>query len=237
MDKMILMVKGHEMWLEKMKATGKDVEVGLYFGHMMKVDGCPDVAKVAPTVYAPDGKKVPAELKAKKESLELKFKADKPGCYTVMADLSPEIYSNTLKEGFKTGPKKMYKDAVYAGAWHQMAKAVVTVGTDGKYKADHIAGILDIVPKETTAKVGKPLELTVFYDGKKLPGAEVKAISKKEGKEMTALVTDKDGAVKVPITADGKWMFMVRHRDETKGVKDEFDELVFVTTYVLEAAK
>jgi uncharacterized GH25 family protein len=237
MDKMILMVKGHEMWLEKAKSKDNEVKIGLYYGHMMETDGCPEAAKIAPSVYAPDGGKVEAALKAKKDALEIKFKADQPGAYTIMADLSPVVYSNTKKEGFKTGSKKMYKDAVYAGAWHQMAKAVVTVGENGKYKARHLAGILDIVPKEAIAKVGKPLELTVFYDGKKLAGAEVKAISKKEGKETAAPLTGKDGVAKVPITADGKWMLMVRHRDESKGVKDEFDEMVFVTTYTLEATK
>jgi uncharacterized GH25 family protein len=204
---------------------------------MMKMDGCPDVSKVSPSVYAPDGKKIPSLLGAKNEALELKFIADRPGAYTIIADLSPEIYSNTKKEGFKSGPKKMYKDAVYAGAWHQMAKMVLTIGENGEYNGGHIAGILDIFPSELTARVDKTLALTVFYEGKKLEGAEVKAISKKEGKEMAALVTDKDGVVNVPVTEDGKWMFLVRHRDESKCVKDEFDEMVFVTTYTLEAAK
>ena len=237
MDKLILMVKGHEIWLEKTMVKDDDVEIGVYFGHMMKADGCPEVAKVLPSVYAPDGEKIPAVLAAKNEAIELKFKVGTPGYYTIMADLSPEIYSNTKKEGFKSGPKKMYNDAVYAGAWHQMAKAVVTIGENGGYIAGHTAGILDLLPGEITARVGTPLTLTVFYEGKKLEGAEVKAISKKEGKEMAVLVTDKDGVVNVPITEEGKWMFLVRHRDESKGVEDEFDEMVFVTTYTLEAVK
>lgn len=39
MDKLILMVKGHEIWLEKTMVKGDDVEIGLYFGHVMKMDG------------------------------------------------------------------------------------------------------------------------------------------------------------------------------------------------------
>ncbi|WP_269851608.1 hypothetical protein [Methanosarcina horonobensis] len=41
MDKLILMVKGHEIWLEKTLMKDDDVEIGLYFGHMMKPDAAP----------------------------------------------------------------------------------------------------------------------------------------------------------------------------------------------------
>ncbi|MDI6896278.1 DUF4198 domain-containing protein [Methanocella conradii] len=237
MDRMILMVRGHEIWLEASKVKGKNVELELFYGHNMAVDGCPDPKNITPTIYDPAKKKFALKITPKKDSHSLKFKADKDGYYTAVADMSPETYSNTKKEGFKAGPKSMYKDVVYAGAWHQMAKTIFSVGSNGKYVAEPVHGILDIVPKDARAKVGKELELTVYYEGKKLPGVEVKAVSKKEGKEMAIVVTDNDGMAKVPIKAEGPWMFLARHRDPSKGVPDQYDEAVFVTTLTLEASK
>lgn len=236
MDKMILMVKGHEIWLEASKIKEKNVELGLFYGHNMAVDGSPDPKNITPVVYDPEKKALKPEIKSKKDEHRLKLKAEKNGYYTAVVDLSPETYSNTKKEGYKAGPKSMYKDVVYSGAWHQMAKTVFAVGENGKYKAEALHGILDVVPKEARAKVGKNVELTVYYDGKKLPGVEVKAVSKKEGKEMALITTDKDGVAKILVKTEGPWMFLVRHRDPSKGVPDQFDEAVFVTTLVLEAA-
>jgi uncharacterized GH25 family protein len=236
MDKMVLMVRGHEIWLEASRLKDKNVEFGLFYGHNMAVDGCPEKKNIPPAVYDPDKKKFALEIKTKKDAYSMKFKADKAGYYTAVVDLSPETYSNTKKEGFKTGPKNMYKDVVYAGAWHQMAKTIFSVGKNGKYVAESVHGIFDIVPKDVVPKVGKDQELTVYYEGKKLPGVEVKAVSKKEGKEMAAVTTDKDGVAKVSIKAEGPWMFLARHRDPAKGVPDMYDEAVFVTTLTLEAA-
>jgi uncharacterized GH25 family protein len=237
MDKMILMVRGHEIWLEASRIKDKNVELGLFYGHNMAVDGCPDPKNIAPAVYDPEKKKIVPDIKSKKDQHRLKLKAEKDGYYTAVVDLSPVTYSNTKKEGFKTGPKNMYKDVVYAGAWHQMAKTIFGIGENGKYRAESVHGILDIVPKDVKPKVGKVLELAVYFEGKKLPGVEVKAVSKKEGKEMAAVTADKEGVAKVPIKAEGPWMFLVRHRDPTRAVADQFDEAVFVTTLTLEAAK
>ena len=221
MDKMILMVKGHEIWLEASKIKDKNVELRLFYGHNMATDGRADPTKIAPTVYSPKKEKITPQVKALKESFTLKLMADGAGYYTAVVDMSPETFSNTKKEGFKTGPKSQYKDAVYAGAWHQMAKTVFAVGSNGKYVGEPIHGILDIVPKDAKPKVGNDLEMTVYY----------------EGKEMAAVTTDKNGVARFKITAEGPWMFLARHRDPSKGVPDQYDEAVFVTTLALEAAK
>ncbi len=49
--------------------------------------------------------------------------------------------------------------------------------------------------------------------------------------------TDENGIAKVPITGEGEWMFLVRHRDPTKKVNEEYDESVFVSTLVMETAE
>jgi uncharacterized GH25 family protein len=84
-------------------------------------------------------------------------------------------------------------------------------------------------------QVGQEAELQVFYEGKPLASAEVKAVSKKEGTDMALVKADEQGKARIPITTDGEWMFLVRHKDPSKKVNDMFDESVFVSTLVMEA--
>ena len=49
--------------------------------------------------------------------------------------------------------------------------------------------------------------------------------------EITAI----SGHYRIPISTDGEWMFLVRHKDPTKKVNDMFDESVFVSTLVMQA--
>jgi len=236
MDKMILMIGGHEIYLESAIVENNNAALILGYGHNMRLDGCPDARLVTVTVYAPDKKKLTPTLNTKEEYHEIKFDCDRPGYYTTIVDLSPMVYSNTTKEGFKEGPKSMYKDVVYAGAWHQMAKTIIAAGVTGEYVPEHLHGILDIIPTEASLVNGKDIELTLLYEGQLLAGSEIKAVSKDTGKEMALVVTDQDGIAKIPITCSGEWMFLSRHRDPSKAVEDKYDEAVFVTTLVMKTS-
>jgi uncharacterized GH25 family protein len=77
--------------------------------------------------------------------------------------------------------------------------------------------------------------MQVFYEGKPLADEDVKAVSQKLGKEMALVKTDSQGIARIPISTDGEWMFLVRHKDPTKKVNDMFDESVFVSTLVMQA--
>jgi len=77
--------------------------------------------------------------------------------------------------------------------------------------------------------------MQVFYEGKPLPGEEIKAISKIEGKVMTLVKTNEQGVARIPVTRDAEWMLLVRHRDPAKKVSEKFDETVFVSTLVMVA--
>lgn len=164
----------------------------------------------------------------------MKFNAPKDGYYTAFVDMGTAIWSQT-KEGYSEGPKFKFKDVIYAGAYHQMAKTIVAVGNAGSYSRRPMHGILEIVPKEPFCIVGKDAELTVLYEDRPLKSADIKAVSKKRGKEMASAKTDETGLAKIPITSDGEWMFLARHVDQTKKVSEEFDESVFVNTLVMVA--
>ena len=84
-------------------------------------------------------------------------------------------------------------------------------------------------------QVGQETELQVFYEGKPL-AAEIKAVSRRMRERRWRLIkTDEQGIARIPVTTDGQWMFLARHRDPTKKVSDAFDESVFVNTLVMES--
>lgn len=233
--RLVLMAQGHEVWLEKTRVSEDGiVELALLYGHNMRTDGIADPERLTPRVYSPDGTTLEPTLTSQADRHLLTFQADNEGYYTAVVDLASVILSQT-KEGYQIGPRFKFKDVVYAGAFNQMAKRIVPVGDPGAYHGELVHGILEIVPKDIRCDAGSEVELNVFYEGKNLASTEVKAVSKKEGEEMTVVTTDENGIAKVPISCDGEWMFLARHRDTTKKVSEEYDETVFVTTLVMGA--
>jgi len=150
---------------------------------------------------------------------------------TAFVDMGTAIWSQT-RDGYNQSPKFQFKNAIYARAFHQMAKTVISVRDAGAYKCGPLHGILEIVPQEPICRVGKETELAILHKEKPLESAEIRVVSKKEVREAR---NDERGRARIPITVDGEHMFPVRHVDPTKMVNEEFDESVFVNTRVLEA--
>lgn len=237
MDKLLLMVFGHEIWLESMKGNGTKADIKLMYGHNMKTDGHVDATRISSVVYGPGRKKIVPDIKTKTDHHIVSFTGEKAGYYISVVDLSPLVISKTKNDEYKHGPRKMYKDIAYAGAFHQMAKKILPLGDVGKYNPRHVHGILDLVPATPTLVPDKEVSLTILYEGKPVKGVTVKAISKKEGKDVASAVSNAKGIVTFPISKNGTWMFIARHNDPSKAVKDEYDETVFVSTLVMETQK
>jgi uncharacterized GH25 family protein len=233
-NKLFLMIQGHEIWLEEYASEKSDVELSLVYGHNMRQDGMADSKRLRAFVYLEDGSSSELEIIPSDGRYLLKFKPDRDGYYTAVADMGSIVFSQT-KDGYETGPKSQFKDVIYAGAFHQMAKIIVSVGRTGKFEGKLEHGILEIVPKEPHCTVGQEIELQVFYEGKPLCRAEVKAVSKSAGKEIALVRTDEVGIAAIKVTQGGDWMFLVRHRDATKKVAEAFDESVFITTLTMVA--
>ena len=229
-----MMIQGHEIWLEKSRHENADIELALVYGHNMRQDGIADAKRLKAFVYSADETKADLDMIPDMIRYLLRFKAEKEGYYTVVVDMGSIIFSQT-KDGYEVGPRSQFKDVIYAGAFHQMAEIICQVGNAGEFHGKIMHGILEIVPKKSWCAVGQEIELQIFYEGRPLPGEEVKAVSKTEGKWIALVKTDEQGFASIPVNKAGEWMFLVRHRDATKRVSDVFDESVFVTTLVLEA--
>lgn len=233
-SKITLMIQGHEIWLEKSKLEDNNSELAVMFGHNMRQDGVADVTRLTTFIYSTDGTRFEPSLIPGDARHIIRFRAEEAGYYTAIADLGRIVLSQT-KDGYERGPRSMFKDVIYAGAFHQMAKTIIPVNSAGEFKGTLVHGILEIVPKDYHCQVGRETELQVFYEGNPLAFEDVKAVSKVEGKEEAVVKTDGHGIARLPVTTEGDWMFLVRHRDPAKKVSEMFDESVFVTTLVLEA--
>lgn len=225
---------GHEIWLGEARQDGGQAEVALIFGHNMRPDGSLDEKRINPTVYKPGGNTLKPELSSANDRHRLTFPCAEDGCYTVIVDLVPVIITQD-KDGYHIGPKFQFKNVTYSGAIIQMAKRILTVGDVQMDLKDPVHGIMEIVPGKLGYNKGDEAEVRVFYEGKPLAGAELRAVSGKEGAEMAQIKTDDQGYARVPLTVDGEWMFLARHQDPTKKVSDEFDTTNFITTLVMEA--
>lgn len=232
MKQLSRMVQGHEIWLENGTIKGAQGRIELRYGHNMKVDGVPPESMANAIVYTPDGKKLKPTSKLAKTGYILRFPARKAGDYTVVVD-SSAIWSKTGEKKYEMGPKSKFKDVSYSGAFNIMAKKIVP-SQEGMGMGKPVPhGALEIIPSKAFLAPGRAVTMKVLYEGKPLSGVELKAFSKKSKKE-TMLLTDASGKAKVHIDQEGKWMFLVRHKDETKKKEGEYDESVFVTTLVME---
>lgn len=234
-DKLVLMAGGHEIWLESKDISGKIAQVRLAYGHNMKDDGQIDSNRISPSVYDPEGKKVTPDLITMDGHHLLRFSGDNTGYYQAIVDMSPVILSKSEDGKYLHGPRKMYKDIVYAGAFQQMAKIIIPIGEGIPYTPTHLHGIFDMIPDSPFLTVGNEISMTLLYEGKPIPGVNIKAISKKAGKELVSGVTGSDGSVQLPVPSNGTWMFLARYNDSSKVSEDEFDEEVYVSSLVMEA--
>jgi uncharacterized GH25 family protein len=97
-SKMELMIQGHEIWLERSKAEGEDIELALVYGHNMRQDGIPDAKWLKAFGYPPDGGKNDLNLIPDETRYLLRFKADKQGPYAAVVDMESSIFCKT-KDG------------------------------------------------------------------------------------------------------------------------------------------
>ena len=236
METSVQMTRGQEIWLEKSRISGNVVDLAILYGHDMHTDGVPEMEKITPFVYSPDGETLIPSVTLKQDRYILNFRMTKKGHYIVIVDFSPVIFSQARENKGKGLGYPSY-DVMYSGSFHQTAKIIVSTDDAGDYREKPIHGALEIVPKTSRMKMGSEIELSVFYDGEKLALAEIKAISKKDGRKAMVVKTDENGIARIPITCEGEWLFLARHRDRRRCIEGKYDESVFIHTLVMETAK
>lgn len=222
---------GHELWFEIPSSKGKMVSCRLRHGHNMGIDGVAPEQYVKTFVYSP-GK--PRKIKAQDKKEETDWLVSTPkttdGDYTFYTD-SSSVWCKDAKGKWTMGPKSKVKKVEYSGAYQLVAKKIVPVNFKGDF-TPKAHTTLDILPASRYIKLGDNAAFKVKYERKNLTGVQMKAYCKESKKDVMVDVVDGNATVK--IDSKGTWMFLVRYRDGSKKVSEEYDETVFVTTLVME---
>lgn len=229
---------GHELWFENLQSDFKtDVySADLKYGHNMIQDR--------------NGRKTPQEylnpyafdalgnpIKVTMEELDegwgghrVSFKGTGHAPYTLYNETYPMIW-NLINDGSWTvGSKKDYSDVKVSGNYEMYAKVVFSEGDI----VQHEHAILEILPDRLELKVGERASFQIKYEGKPVAGKEVKFYNRDHNTEFFD-TTDSDGNASLAVQDEGDWMILVRQKDASKAVDDEFDEAVFVTTLFMKA--
>jgi uncharacterized GH25 family protein len=221
---------GHELWIDTPSLTADTVSCHLRYGHNMNVDGVAPKNYVNSIVYTPDDRSLRANEKLEKDGYLLSCKKTSDGDFTFYID-SSSVWCQDKNKKWTMGPKSSINDVTYSGAFQLVAKKIVPVNSAGMFMPISYS-VLDILPEAREIRVGDSITFNVSYDGKKLNNSQMKAYCKEA--DVDRMVEISNGKATTTIDHKGTWMFLVRLRDETKKVNEEYDETVFVTTLVME---
>ncbi|MDW5563458.1 MAG: DUF4198 domain-containing protein [Methanomassiliicoccus sp.] len=231
LEKLSKVYYGHELWLDTSSNRGINISCHLRYGHNMSVDGIAPKDYVNPFVYTPNKSLREMAIGVEeKNGWKISCPRTVDGDYTFYTD-SSSVWCRDSKGDWKMGAKAKVGDVAYSGAYKLVAKRIISVKADGRF-APKAHTTLDILPPAREVKLGDTALFTVKYEKKNLLAGQMKAYCKDSGKE--SMVDVMKGKAAVTIDSKGTWMFLVRHRDETKKVSDEFDETVYVTTLTME---
>lgn len=230
LDQLSKVYYGHEMWIDTPSFTESIVSCHLRYGHNMSVDGVAPKSYVNPIVYAPDGKRLKADETEETDGYLLSCPMCGDGDYSFYVD-SSSVWCHDANNKWEMCPKSKMKGATYSGAFNLIAKKIVST-SNGKNSVPVSHSTLEILPDTRRINVGDRLGMMVTYEGKRLDGLQIKAYCRDVKEEIMADIID--GKASIPIDHAGTYMFLMRHRDETKKIDDMFDETIFVTTLVME---
>lgn len=213
-------VNAHMLWLTPNTANpraGQPVQVTLGFGHHFAPDEVMKKADRMAQVYAvaPDGGRI--DLEPVNPSTYT-FTPKITGPYVIYASMKSGCMSTTT-QGRKMGNRKTLENVVSCFGFQMSAITTVTCGpvADAKYAKNALT--VEIIPqkKSSQVKAGDRLPLLVLYQGKPLADATLSAVGRNcklaEDRSWDQEVkTGPDGVANVKITADGLWLFSVRHK-------------------------
>ena len=221
---------GHEIWLENAVTNGNVSSADLVYGHNMAYDGKAPKEYVNPTVFDSKGKPVKYEVGELENGYRISFNNEGTSPYTMYIESIPVIWNQITDGTWKAGVKRDYSNVKNSASYQMYAKIIFADPEPSKVEQ----AVLEIIPGTSSISVGKEIQFLVKYEGKPLTNKEVKMFCKKTGQEIFKN-TDERGAVSIAIDHCGDWMFLVRHKDGSKSVDNEFDEAVFITTLVMRA--
>jgi uncharacterized GH25 family protein len=219
----------HDMWGTADNPTvGQPLKANIGYGHHYpKLEDIPAEELPFFQVYAvgPDGK---IELSQGQPNYVFNSKDNlAKATYLVIADVKPIYWSRTTGGEWNMKRKDETPGATECGLYIEGGKGIVPVGGDTSPDvATKAQGLpIEIVPSAhpATIKPGQKLVLQVLFQGKPLPGAEVKArydgyaaLTTDTAQAFTD-TTDQEGKVTFVPLATGAWIVTARNKTGYEG--------------------
>jgi nickel transport protein len=210
--------QAHIFWLladQAVPEVGKAVQVEIGFGHKFPKDEEIKAERLQfIKVFGPDGK----EINLKKVSTtQYEFVPPAVGSYVVSAQMVPGFVTRT-PQGMKMQSKKGIPDANLCFRFDFATKTLVNSGNNPKGFDQSVKSSLEVIPLQNPAslKAGEELPVRVFFQGKPLADAGIKATndSWNDPKEPFALKakTDAKGEYRLKLDKPGRWLVIASHK-------------------------
>jgi len=209
--------QAHFLWLNidnDQPEVGQKVQIEIGWGHKFPKD---EVIKegLLNQVYALDSKGTKIPLKQISPT-EFEFLPTADGTYTILANIHPGFLTKTTG-GYKLRPKKGLENVVSCFRFDIQAMAIVNAGGGEEMPEQGVGDPLEIIPHKNARylREGELFPITVLYNGKTLPSANVRAtyagFSDKPNTFALSTKTDQKGVARIKILKKGKWLVNVTH--------------------------
>ncbi len=221
---------GHEIWLGNAHSNLKTNEYSadLLYGHNMHSDGRAPKEYVNIVVLDAEGRAIGSKSEEINDGYRIHFKGNGNAPYTMYNETMPVIWNHINDGTWKAGVKRNFTNIKSSAAYQMYAKIVFS--DEGPTRLEQ--ALLEIIPDRYKLKVGEKASFRVLYEGRPLADKEIKFYSK-ESKEEIFAKTDGEGVASFDVNHEGDWMILMRYKDTSKAVDDEFDETVFIITLVM----
>ncbi|MDR1039543.1 MAG: DUF4198 domain-containing protein [Deltaproteobacteria bacterium] len=213
----------HDFWADAADPVlGSPATIVFGYGH-----GFPDVEVVDAADF--DARFNPPQLMGPRGNVPVSMGKDamtyaseaplEAGTYTVLTENRPGFGSVT-PDGYRRGSKKDNPTATACTLSHRYGKKVFALGGPAKGFDEPRGQGLEIVPMKdpTSLKVRQPLPAKVYFNGKPLPGAEVRAyfagFTPDNAASAFVAQTRGDGQVDIIPLAPGRWLATVSEDGE-----------------------
>ena len=219
---------GHEIWLENASVKDGIFSADLAYGHNMKQDGIAPDRYINPIVFDSDGNAIEYTIEKTETKRTISFKGTGRMPYTMYVESIPVIW-NVINDGtWKAGFKRDFTNIKSSASYQMYSKMIFSKETPSRM--EHAT--LDILPCFSTVRVDDLASFEISYEGKPLTKKEVKFYCRCTEEEFYSN-TDDGGIATMKMSHPGEWMVLVRHKDSTKCIENEFDESVFIVTLVV----
>lgn len=232
--------RGYAVWLEPESLhyhTGI-VQARILWGRMMRREVIADTGGWDCYALDPEGEVLEADIAPGEGTFhKAAFFARREGLYSLVLDNDAGVYSLLPGEVQACRPPGVKPEGDVEGVWYyQRARLTVPVGhhLHGRLESPGAAGLDVFCSEFREYRPGDSIVISVFYNGRPLAGAEIKATYHLyTGIEYTWRgITGKDGAAPFTFSDKGHWMFTCTHT----GCADSgagYSKTVYTSTFVV----